>query len=484
MKRIVNFEVIFRAFGISITIIGLFMLTSIPFALYFNENTIISILLSSCISIIVGQMFIHFTKTKQTEIGVRDAFIIVTFTWFMLGVFGSLPYIFSGAIPNITDAYFETISGFTTTGASILIDIESLPKSLLYWRGLTQWLGGMGILVLVIAIIPTIGYGGVKLFIAEAPGPSSNKIHPKIQKTALKLWLVYSLLTGILVLLLYIAGMNFYESVCHALTTLSTGGFSPKNSSIAQYAPSIQIIITIFMFLGGVNFVLHYYLFSGKFKKYFSNKELQSFFLFIVIFSIFISIILYAYGNYSDFWTGMRHSFFQSVSIITTTGFASADYVTWPQPVWLLILLLFFTGGMIGSTAGGVKFTRYLVLFRNIRVEIKKLLHPSLIISVRFDKKNISDEIIKNFFIVFIAYMFFFCLGSISLSLFLDDPIEAMSVSISCLGAIGPAFGQFGPAGNYAMLHDVGKWIGSFLMVIGRLEVLPILMFLHFAFWK
>jgi len=467
-------------------IVGVFMLTSIPFAIYFNEyETIKPIILSSLISVVFGLTLAYFNKNKKIgEIGEREAYIIVTLTWFMLGVFGSLPFILSGSIPNFTNAYFETVSGFTTTGASILKDIEAIPKSILYWRAMTHWIGGMGILVLIIAILPNIGFGVVKLFDVEVPGPAGGKIHPKIRQTALRLWEVYTLLTFILIILLVLGGMSFFDSVCHAFATLSTGGFSTKNTSIAGYSSYIQIIITVFMFFGGINIAFHYYLIRGRIKHVISNQELIGFFSIIVLISLLIALILFSFGNYSDFWEGLKHSFFQSVSIITTTGFVTADYLTWPETTWFLLLLFFFTGGMIGSTGGGIKFNRYFVLFKNLRGEIKRFIHPNAIIPIRINKKNIPDEIIRNFFIVFVAFIVFFCLGTLALSLYIDDFLVACSVAISCLANVGPAFGEFGPVGNYSELHDGGKWIASILMIVGRLEVLPIIMFLHFAFWR
>jgi trk system potassium uptake protein len=486
MKSLINIRIILRAFGISILIVGLFMLTAIPFGIYYNEvKATYSILFSAFSALVTGGLLTFLTrKSSADEIREREAIIIVTLTWFMIGFFGSLPFIISGSIPDFTSAYFEAISGFTTTGASILTDIEVLPKSILYWRAITQWLGGMGILVLVIAILPSIGYGGVKLFVAEAPGPSSNKIHPKIRQTAIKLWAVYTYLTLLLIILLCLGEMTFYESVCHAFTTLSTGGFSPKNSSIAEYSTYSQIVITVFMFFGGLNFALHYYLIRGRIKHVITNNELIAFFSIIVVFSLIISAFLFNFGSYTSFSEGLKHSFFQSVSIITTTGYVTADYMVWPEATWFLLLLFFFTGGMIGSTAGGIKFTRHFVLLKNLRGEIKRFIHPNAIIPIRINKKIIPDEIIRNFFIVFIAYILFFCMGSLALSFYIDSFLEASSVSISCLGAIGPAFGEFGPTGNYASLQNGGKWIASTLMIIGRLEVLPFIMFLHFAFWR
>lgn len=461
------------------------MLTSLYFAWYYNEDTFAPILLSASVNFIVGFILLLISKSKKDlSFGQRESYVIVTATWLMLGVFGSLPFLFSGSIPNFTNAYFETVSGFTTTGASILVDIEALPKSILYWRSLIQWLGGIGILVIVIAILPNIGYGGIKLFVAEVPGPSSNKLHPKIRTTAFFLLEIYGALTVILILLLMAGGMNFFESVCHALTTMSTGGFSPKNTSIADYSAYIQIVITVFMLMGGLNFAIHYLLISGKFKKVFSNQELQWFVFFVVGVSVLNALILIGYNTDYTVAEIFRHSFFQIISVVTTTGFVTADWMTWPQPSWFLLFLMFFVGGMIGSTAGGIKFTRHLVLIKNIRNEIKRISHPNAILPLKINKMSIPDEVVNNFFIIFVAYIVVFSLGTISLSLFLESPKEAVSVSISCLGAVGPAFGQFGPVGNYSQLHDIGKWICSLLMIIGRLEVIAFLAFFHISFWR
>jgi trk system potassium uptake protein len=485
MKKMIQPGVIFRSFGISITIIGLFMLTAIPVAIIYSENTITPFLISSVLLIGIGQSLVFFTrKHSKKDIGERDAYLIVSLTWVMAGFFGSLPYLLSSTIPDFTNAYFETISGFTTTGASILSEIESLPKSILYWRSLTHWLGGMGILVLVIAVLPVIGFGGVKLFVAEAPGPTSNKIHPRIRQTALRLWIVYFFMTFLLVLLLIAGKMNIFEAVCHAMGTLSTGGFSPKNSSIADYSPYIQVVITIFMFFGGINFALHYYLLRGKFRKIFANEEWLSFTGFIIFISAIVSVSLYQSNIFNSFSECLRHSFFQCVSIITATGYATADYTIWPQMNWILLFLLLFTGGMIGSTSGGIKFTRHLVLFKNLRYAVRKELHPHLLATIRINKKPIPEDVIRNFMIIFITYLFTFCVGSLLMSFYTDKTFEAFGVVASCLGGVGPAFGKFGPAGNYNDLKEPAKWILSLIMVIGRIELIPVIIIFTKSFWK
>jgi len=485
MKGFINRGVIFRSFGISITVVGFFMLTALPFAFYYGEDTVWPLLLSSAVSLAMGQFFTIINKrSKTSDISERDAYLIVTLTWFMVGFFGALPFVFSGAIPNFTNAYFEAISGFTTTGATILKDLEVLPKSILYWRSLMQWLGGMGILVLVIAILPSLGFGGMKLFLAESPGPTTTKIHPKIRQMALRLWVVYTVITLVLVGLLLLGGMNLFESICHSLSTLATGGFSPKNTSIADYSPYIQIVITIFMFIGAVNFAVHYYMLKGKFRKALANEELWMFFLFVCIVAVSVSILLHLAHDYTTYAESLRHAFFQTISLVSTTGFATADYMLWPQATWMWLLLLFFVGGMIGSTAGGIKFTRVFILLKNIRSETKRIIHPRAIISIRLNKKSIPDDVVRNFLIVFIAFIVVFCLGSLAMSLFMTDAKEAIGATIACLGNVGPAFRSLGPAGNYSEVHDAAKWILSIIMVAGRLEVFPFLIFFHYTFWK
>jgi trk system potassium uptake protein len=487
MKKhhVINIGAILRVFGISILCIGVFMISAIAVSLYFSDGAVLSIIYASMISVGFGSTLTFLTrKHKLDEIGEREAFFIVTLTWIMAGLFGSLPYLFSGAIPDFTNAYFETVSGFTTTGASILTEIESLPKSILFWRSVTHWLGGMGILVLVIAILPVIGFGGIKLFVAEAPGASTNKIHPRIRQTALRLWGIYALLTFLLTVLLIAGNMSVFDSTCHAMATLSTGGFSPKNTSIAGYSPYIQIVITFFMFFGGMNFVLHYFLLKGKFRKILKNEEWLSYIAFMILVSFAVAINIYSNGHYPGFAESLRHSFFQCISIATATGFATADYMAWPQMTWILLLLLFFTGGMIGSTSGGIKFTRHLVLFKNLRAEIKKQLHPNSIANVKLNGVPIPDEIIRNFLAVFIAYILIFFVGTLFMSLYTDTALEAFGSTLSCMGGVGPAFGKFGPAGNYNNLDQAAKFFLSIIMVVGRIELFPFILIFTKSFWK
>lgn len=485
MRKYLNFSIILKSVGFSLLVVGLMMLTSLFFAIYYNEDTISDFIFSSLITVVFAITMILFSKIKENNVfDQREAFLIVLISWILIGVFGSLPFILSGSIKSFIPAFFETVSGFTTTGASIMTDIEAHPKSVLYWRSLTHWLGGMGILVLVIAIMPTVGYGGVKLFVAEVSGPNSNKLHPKIKTTALYLWLIYLGLTLILLVLLLLGDMNFFESLTHAFGTVSTGGFSPKNTSIFNYSSYIQVVITIFMFLGAVNFSIYYLIVAGKLKKAFLNQEMLLFLGFVVLSSLIVVSILLSSNYPFTIKEAFVHSFFQVTSIVSTCGFGSADYMLWPQLSWFVLFLMFFTGGMIGSTSGGIKFTRYLVLIKNLRNEIKKTIHPNIISEIKLNNIIINEEAVRNFLVVFVAYIFCFGLGTLSLSVFLDEPMEAISISISCLSGIGPGFGQFGPAGNYSGLHDVGKLICCFLMIIGRLEVIAFFAIFNISFWK
>lgn len=489
MRGFFNWYIIFSSVGHSLQILAACMFLPAIVACFYEEwGCTLSFLVSAfitfgfgLISIIVARFLSR--RSISEEIGVRDAFLTVIILWILLGFIGGLPYLISSSISNPVDAYFETVSGFTTTGASILTDIEILPRSILFWRSMTQWLGGLGILVLIIALLPSVGYGSFKLFVAETPGPTATKVHPKIRATAIHLWVVYIIITAILVVLLMMLKVPFFEAITHAFSALSTGGFSPKNTSIAEYPSAVQYVITFFMFVGGINFVFIYLFLKGKWKQVFRSEELKAFTVFVIACTLVVTFILFVSGYENSIEEAFRIAIFQVISIVTTTGFVTDDYLQWPVAGIIIIFMLNFVGGMIGSTAGGIKFTRHYILLKNARAEVKHFLHPQAIISIRLDKQLLPDDVARNFFIVFISYLLFFIVGALALCFFVDV-MEAMSVSISCLSAVGPALGQFGPTGNYAVLHPVAKWICSLLMIIGRLEVVPFLMIFHHMFWR
>jgi trk system potassium uptake protein TrkH len=437
------------------------------------------------------------TKDHRKELNKREGYLVVCFGWLIMGFSGTLPYLLTNSMESFTDALFEAISGYTTTGASILNDIESLPESVLFWRSLTHWIGGMGIIVMAIAILPLLGIGGMQLFAAEAPGPNNDKLHPRITDTAKRLWLIYFAYTGIETLLLKLAGMSFFDAINHALCTLSTGGFSTKNDSLAHWnhAPAIQYIVIVFMFLAGTNFVLSYFAFKGKIQKIIRDEEFKLYFKFIAVFTIIAALVIYFFADVSkssvshpmvlgEAESAFRHALFQVLAIVTTTGFVTADYTMWTPFLTVFFFGLMFLGGSAGSTSGGVKVIRHLVLIKNGFLEFKRALHPSAVLPLRYNNKSISGEIVFNILGFFILYMLLFITGALVFSFFNIDFESAIGLSASSLGNVGPALGSFGPVNNYAALPDLAKIWSAFLMLIGRLELFTVLIILTPYFWR
>ncbi|HCX23500.1 MAG: potassium transporter [Flammeovirgaceae bacterium] len=480
-----NYRVIVNILGTLLMLNGAFMLTCIPFSLYFQEGDIWAIIGSSVITGLVGAAMYFFSKKNLSkEIKKRDGYIVVTFGWLFMSFFGSIPYMLSGAIPNLTDAFFETLSGFSTTGATILTDIESVHKGILFWRSLTQWIGGMGIIVLTVAILPILGIGGMQLFVAEAPGISPDKLQPRIKETAKRLWLIYLGLTFVETLLLWIGGMTFYDAINHSLTTMATGGFSTKNASIAYYtSPYIQYVIIVFMFLAGTNFTMTYFALHKNFKKVLSNEEFRTYAGFSILASIIVGLVIFNVGNES-FEKSIRDALFQVVSVVTTTGYITADYTSYTPFITALFFFMMFFGASAGSTAGGVKIVRHLILIKNSILEIKRQLHPNAVIPVRFNGKAVSREITYNILAFIMIYIFIFCFGSMLMAIFGADFDTAIGSVATCLGNIGPGIGEVGPVDNFAGISAPGKWLLSFLMLLGRLELFTVLMLFTPYFWK
>ena len=433
----------------------------------------------------------------KKEMNKREGYVVVTFGWIIMALSGTLPYLFTGTIPNFTNAFFETISGYTTTGSTILTDIEILPKGILFWRSLTHWIGGMGIIVLAIAILPLLGIGGMELFAAEAPGPSADKLHPRITDTAKRLWLIYFGYTAAETVLLQVAGMNFFDAINHSMCTLSTGGFSTKNASLAHYnaQPIIQYIVILFMFLAGMNFVLSYFAFKGKIQKILHDEEFKLYFRFIAVFTIIAAIIIYFYADVSassvahpmvwgEVESAFRHALFQVVAIVTTTGFVTADFTMWTSFLVVFFFGLMFLGGSAGSTAGGVKVVRHLLMIKNGFLEFKRTLHPNAVVPVRYNSRAIHGDIVFNILAFFILYMLSFIIGALGFSLLGLDFESAIGVAASSLGNVGPALGEFGPVNNFYDMPTIGKWWCSFLMLLGRLELFTVLILLTPFFWR
>lgn len=503
-----NWKMITNILGLLIGLNGVFMLLGIPFSLYYGEGDFNDLLFSGLITIGVGAAAFLLTKKRERMINKRDGYVIVALGWIMMSVSGTLPYIMSGVIPDFASAFFETVSGYTTTGASVLTDIESAPKGILFWRAVTHWIGGMGIIVLTIAILPILGIGGMQLFAAESPGPSTDKLHPRIQQTAKALWLIYVGMTILETILLVFGGMSFYDAICHSFATVSTGGFSTKNASVAAFdSPYIQYIITLFMFLSGVNFTLTYFGLQGKLKKVWQNEEFKAY-LGLVLLATLISVTTICFNQGSFTEQALRDALFQVVAVVTTTGFVTADYTIWSPFVTVMFFLLFFTGGSAGSTSGGVKLVRHIIIAKNSFIEFKRLVHPNAIVPVRFNGKSVSTPIVYNILAFFIIFLGIFVIGSFVMAAIIQDvpmvttdglPITdfksgegemmyrfstAVGASASCIGNIGPGLGGVGPLQNYAWIPAGGKVFLAFEMLIGRLELFTVLILFSPYFWR
>lgn len=466
-------------------------------SLCYQDGVTLELALSGLVVVLLGAFTMVITRKHKKEMNKREGYLVVAFGWIIMALSGTLPYLITETIPSFTNAFFETMSGYTTTGATILNDIEILPKGVLFWRSMTHWIGGMGIIVLAIAILPLLGIGGMQMFAAEAPGPNTDKLHPRITDTAKRLWLIYFGYTAAETILLKVAGMSFFDAINHAMCTLSTGGFSTKNTSIAHWngEPIIQYIIIFFMFLAGTNFVLSYYVFKGKVAKVFSDEEFKLYTKFIAAFTIVAAFLIYFRADISAssvihpmVWgeaeSAFRHSLFQVIAIVTTTGFVTADFTAWTPFLVVFFFGLMFLGGSSGSTSGGVKVVRHLILIKNGFLEFKRALHPSAIIPVRYNKKSITGDIVFNVLGFFMLYMLSFIVGALVFSMFQLDFESAIGLSASSLGNVGPALGDFGPVNNYAALPILGKWWAAFLMLIGRLELFTVLILFSLSFWK
>lgn len=463
---------------------GAFMLLPFIISIFYGENDSLGFLISAGINLLAGGLIIWLTRKATRDIGKREGFIIVSLVWVIFSLLGSLPYIFTGAIPSYTDAFFETMSGFTTTGSSILNDIESLTHGILFWRSLTHWLGGMGIIVLSLAILPIFGIGGMQLYIAEVPGPTPDKISPRIRQTAASMWVIYVILTIAETFLLWIGEMPLFDAVCHSFATMATGGFSTKQASIAFWpSPYIQYVIILFMFLAGTNFTLTYFAIRGKFKPILKDEEFKYYGLITIGFTllIFIGLIISTQTGVEE---AFRNSLFWVVSIITTTGFCTVDYLLWKPVLVALVFALFFFGGSAGSTGGGIKIMRIVLLFKNGYYELKRMIHPNAVIPLKFNKHSVDSKIVTNVLAFFVLYFMIFGTSTVLFMVFEPNLESAMGAVASSLGNIGPGLGSVGPAENYAHIHPAGKWFLSFLMLLGRLELFTILVLFSPSFWK
>ena len=476
---------------------GSAMIISAIVSLIFNDGVIKEIALSAFLTIVIGSIIILFNKNNIRQINKRDGYVIVTIGWLTMVLSGILPYYFTSSIDTFPNLFFETMSGYTTTGSTILNDVEALPKSIIFWRSMTHWLGGMGIIVLAIAILPLLGIGGMQLFSAEAPGISSDKIHPRISDTAKRLWIIYVGLTFLETILLKLAGMNFFDAINNSMSNIASGGFSSRNESIAYWndVPIVQYIIIFFMFLAGTNFILIYFGLTGNFNKAIKNTEFKWYISLIGLFVILVTLTLFFSVDltktsvyhpqiYGELESSFRHSLFQVVAIVTTTGFVTGDFISWGPFLTMFFFAIMFLGGSSGSTSGGVKILRHLILIKNGLLEFKRSLHPNAILPLRHNNSVLEKPIIIHVLAFFILYLILFIIGAGVLSLLGLDFVSAIGGAASSIGNVGPALGTLGPISNFDSLPDLGKYWCSFLMLVGRLELFTVLIFFTPFFWK
>jgi len=441
-------------------------------------------LLAAGVGAVIGGLALVFLRDAP-ELRVREGFAVVSFGWLVVGLLGAMPYWFSGQVPSFTDAVFESISGFTTTGASILADIESRSHGTLFWRSLTHWLGGMGIVLLALAILPLLGVGGMQLFRAEVPGPVAERLTPRIRQTAKLLWAVYFLLTLLEIVALMIAGMGPFDAVCHSFATMATGGFSNHNSSVGGYAsPAVEWIITLFMFLAGANFSLHYLALTGRVRVYAKDEEFRFYSSIILVCTALIGAALLAGDYYPTAGETLRHTLFQVVSIITTTGFGTADYLQWPPISHAVLLILMAVGGCAGSTGGGIKVMRVFILLRHAKYEMKKMLHPRAVYTLWFNDRALSPALLTNVLGFFLLFMLVYVTGVVILTLGGRDLVTSVGATAATLGNIGPGLGLVGPASNYSQMLDWEKWLLVLFMLIGRLEIFTVLVLMLPEAWR
>ncbi len=458
------------------------LLIPIIIDLWFDEHLAWVYILSAGISAGFGFLLISLIK-PEAEIGYREGFAVVVLAWVSAGIFGALPYIFTGSLGFI-DALFESVSGFTTTGSTVFSNLENLPKALHFWRAFTQWLGGMGIIVLSLAILPLLGVGGMQLYKAEMPGPTKDKLAPRIQDTARILWGVYLFLTILEVLLLIAGGLNLYEAICHAFTTLATGGFSTRTASIgAFHRPFIEYVITLFMFLAGVNFTLHYRFLKGEFSAYLKNEEFRFYTLVGFLGVVLCLIFNFLAHTYTDLSENLRYSLFQVWSIMTTTGYGTADFDQWHPTCRLLLLVLMVFGGMAGSTGGGIKQVRLLIFLKFIRVQFRKLIHPRAVEIIRYENHKVPTDVTQAILGYMALYLLVFLIASILVTSQDLDLITAISAVCATLNNIGPGLAKVGPTHYFGWLPDFSKLVLTFCMLAGRLELYTVVILFNPGYW-
>ena len=488
MTRTFNTRMVFRTMGALLLIEAVFMTLALGVSLWYGEADSDVFLFSTIITLLAGVIGLLVGRRAESRMGEREGYVIVAMVWVVFSAFGLLPYYLSGQVPSLTDAWFETMSGFTTTGATIIPDLEVITHGLLFWRSLTQWIGGMGIIVLSIAILPIFGLNGMQLYAAEVSGLTYEKVSPRISDTAKMMWSIYVLLTVSEVVALWLCGMDVFDAVCHSFSTIATGGFSTHNNSLEFYdSAAIHYTVTLFMFVSGINFVLLIYLLRGKVRNFFQDEELRWYSVAVLVFAVMLTLGLYIAR---PGWTGVemerafRDSIFTVISSMTSTGYTISDYMYWPVVAWVVIFFLMLTGACAGSTAGGIKWVRLSIILKNGVAEFQRRIHPNAIIPVKLNEKAIPQQTINNIMAFLIFYVFIiavtvviFCASGVNFD-------ESIGAAVSAIGNVGISIGQFGPAGTYAEFPTVAKWVMSFVMLIGRLEIFTVLLLFTRVLWR
>ena len=480
----INFKTIIRIIGILLLLETVMFLVCSGVSFYYRESDMLDFWKAGGITAGVGLLLAALGKGGERQLTRRDGYVLVSFAWVAFSLFGMLPFYIGGYIPDIANAFFETMSGFSSTGATILDDIESLPHGILFWRSMTQWIGGLGIIMFTIAVLPIFGVSGLQVFAAEASGPTHDKVHPRIGITAKWIWSIYAGITALLVGLLMLGGMDWFDSICHAFATTGTGGFSTKQASVAYYnSPYIEYVISIFMFISGINFTLLLLFVNRKFKKFIGNAELKFYFGSVVLFTAVIAIVLY-YTSTMGMEESFRKSLFQVISLQTSTGFATDDYMQWTPVLWGLLTIIMLMGACAGSTTGGLKCIRMVILTKVSRNEFKHILLPNAILPVRINKQVISPSIVSTVLAFCFIYISIIVIGTLLMMAMGVGAEESMGCVISSIGNMGPGLGETGPAYSWNALPDAAKWLLSFLMLLGRLELFTVLLLFTPDFWK
>lgn len=480
----INFKTIIRIIGILLLLETAMFLACSGISFYYRESDMLDFWKAGGITAGAGLLLAALGKGGERQLTRRDGYVLVSFAWIAFSLFGMLPFYIGGYIPDITNAFFETMSGFSSTGATILDDIESLPHGILFWRSMTQWIGGLGIIMFTIAVLPIFGVSGLQVFAAEASGPTHDKVHPRIGVTAKWIWSIYAGITALLVGLLMLGGMDWFDSICHAFATTGTGGFSTKQASVAYYnSPYIEYVISIFMFISGINFTLLLLFVNRKFKKFIGDAELRFYFGSVSLFTAVIAIVLY-YTSSMGIEESFRKSLFQVISIQTSTGFATDDYMRWTPVLWGMFTIIMLMGACAGSTTGGLKCIRMVILTKVSRNEFKHILHPNAVLPVRINKQVIPPSIVSTVLAFCFIYIVIIIIGTLLMMAMGVGAEESLGCVISSISNMGPGLGETGPSYSWNALPDAAKWLSSFLMLLGRLELFTVLLLFTPDFWK